>query len=157
MSIPDKDTIKRHFSIIVRYNLFACNKAELGDMIDFPSIRTNSIQKMPIDKMTMAYTVFHNEVFNLYYEKAELSFVMDEFTDAVEFYKNNELKRMTAFSAENRYERTLAERTLTKPKAVLIFKKIDNILARLIKEGGKGTNDQCQVLKTLKGNNWMSM
>ena len=108
MSIPDKDTIKRHFSIIVRYNLFACNKAELGDMIDFPSIRTNSIQKMPIDKMTMAYTVFHNEVFNLYYEKAELSFVMDEFTDAVEFYKNNELKRMTAFSAENRYESCMA-------------------------------------------------
>ena len=108
MSIPDKDTIKRHFSIIVRYNLFACNKAELGDMIDFPSIRTNSIQKMPIDKMTKAYTVFHNEVFNLYYEKADLSFVMDELTDAVEFYKNNELKRMTAFSAENRYESCMA-------------------------------------------------
>lgn len=108
MSIPDKDTIKRHFSIIVRYNLFACNKAELGDMIDFPSIRTNSIQKMPIDKMTKAYTVFHNEVFNLYYEKADLSFVMDEFTDAVEFYKNSELKRMTAFSAENRYESCMA-------------------------------------------------
>lgn len=108
MSIPDKDIIKQHFSTIVRYNLFACNKAELGDMIDFPSIRTNSIQKMPIDKMTMAYTAFHNEVFNLYYEKADLSFVMDEFTDAVEFYKNNELKRMTAFSAENRYESCMA-------------------------------------------------
>ena len=71
MSIPDKDIIKQHFSTIVRYNLFACNKAELGDMIGFPSIRTNSIQKMPIDKMTMAYTAFHNEGFNLYNEKAD--------------------------------------------------------------------------------------
>lgn len=108
MSIPDKDIIKQHFSTIVRYNLFACNKAELGDMIGFPSIRTNSIQKMPIDKMTKAYTVFHNEVFNLYNENAELSFVMDEFIETVKFYKDNELKRMTAFSVENRYESCMA-------------------------------------------------
>ena len=108
MSIPDKDIIKQHFSLILRYNLFACNKAELGDMIDFPSIRTNSIQKMPIDKMTMAYTVFHNEVFNLYNENVDFGFVMDEFMKAVQFYKDNELKRMTAFSAENRYDSCMA-------------------------------------------------
>ena len=89
MSIPDKDIIKQHFSLILRYNLFACNKAELGDMIDFPSIRTNSIQKMPIDKMTMAYTVFHNEVFNLYNENVDFGFVMDEFMKAVQFYNVN--------------------------------------------------------------------
>ena len=33
---------------------------------------------------------------------------MDEFENAVKFYKNNELKRMTAFSAENRYESCMA-------------------------------------------------
>ena len=72
MSIPDTKRIKQHFSHIVKYNLFACNKAELGDIIGFPSIRTNSIQKMPSDKMEMAYTDFHNEAFSIYCENASV-------------------------------------------------------------------------------------
>lgn len=104
MSIPDTKRIKQHFSHIVKYNLFACNKAELGDIIGFPSIRTNSIQKMPADKMEMAYTDFHNEAFSIYCENTSLNSVLDEFIEAVKFYKKNDLKRMTALLAKNRYK-----------------------------------------------------
>lgn len=102
MSTPNVDLIRKHFSYILSYNLFACNKKELSAVIDFPSLTTNSLTKMPDDKIELAYADFDNEVRHFYDENWGLSDSMEEFIQAVDFYKKEDLKRMSAFSEQNK-------------------------------------------------------
>lgn len=94
MALPSLQTIRHHFGYIIGYNLFASNKEDLGRLIDFPSLKNNSITKMPDKKIAVVYARLDESADKLYSSGTDLATIMDEFIAAVEFYKKNDIKEI---------------------------------------------------------------